>query len=318
MFPFPDGKRFAFTILDDTDVGTVSNLRPMYELLDSLGMKATKTVWPMSCPEGSRNFSLSQTLDDPDYLAFVLDLQSRGFEIASHGATMESSSRERTRGGLEKFEAIFGGPPKVYANHAENRECLYWGPRRIDLPFLGRLYCGVTGIPPEHYVGHVEGSEYFWGDLCVERITYVRNLTFSNINTAAVNPSMPYRDPSRPWVPWWFSASDAEDAREFAELICPEQQESLEREGGVCIVATHFGKRFVDGGDVVPLVRQRLERLASRPGWFPTVGELLDTMRARRTTETLPAAEWRRMQLLWARDLVARRLAARRARRRAG
>src|SRR5438034_4889586 len=93
---FPYGKRFAFTVLDDTDVATVQNVAPVYALLERLGMRATKTVWPLGCPEGSRNFSSSQTLDDPEYYAFVADLPRRGFEIASHGATMESSTRERT------------------------------------------------------------------------------------------------------------------------------------------------------------------------------------------------------------------------------
>ena len=48
---FPGGKRFAFTIMDDTDDATVQNVGPVYEALYSLGMGATKTVWPMPCPE---------------------------------------------------------------------------------------------------------------------------------------------------------------------------------------------------------------------------------------------------------------------------
>src|SRR5688500_18443839 len=95
-FEFPHGKRFAFTIVDDTDVATVANVKPIYELLHELGLGATKTVWPVACPEGSPNFSSSQTLEDPDYRDFVVDLQQRGFEITWHGATMESSRRGRT------------------------------------------------------------------------------------------------------------------------------------------------------------------------------------------------------------------------------
>ena len=53
-FEFPGNKRFAFTIIDDTDDGTVANLTPVYRLLEELGMGATKTVWPMPCPEGGR------------------------------------------------------------------------------------------------------------------------------------------------------------------------------------------------------------------------------------------------------------------------
>ena len=42
-FEFPNGKRFAFTILDDTDVATLANVRPIYRLLEEVGMRTTKT-----------------------------------------------------------------------------------------------------------------------------------------------------------------------------------------------------------------------------------------------------------------------------------
>jgi hypothetical protein len=293
-------------VLDDTDVATVQNVAPVYALLERLGMRATKTVWTMACSEGSRNFSSSQTLEDPEYRAFVVELQRRGFEIASHGATMESSTRERTAAGLERFRTVLGAYPRVHANHALNRENLYWGAARVDHPVLKLLLRRLSGTAPDHYQGHVEGSPYWWGDLCARHIQYVRNLAFTDINLLRVNPSMPYRDPSRPLVPWWFSASDAENAEAFYRLISPVHQKRLEREGGVCIVATHFGKGFVRNGRVVDAFRHRLEMLARRPGWFPTVGELLDWMRVRQRHDVLPPEEWRRMQWTWARNLLLR------------
>ncbi len=131
-------------------------------------------------------------------------------------------------------------------------------------------------------------------------------------NLLRVNPSMPYRDPRRPYVRWWFSAADAGDVHEFNELLRPQNQERLEAEGGVCIVATHFGKGFASDGRPHPETRRLLETLVTRNGWFPPVGDLLDWLRARRTDDRLPPDEWRRMQWRWARDTVARRLAARR------
>ena len=89
---FPDEKRFAFTIIDDTDVATLENIGPIYELLTQLGLKTTKTVWPVGCPEGSPDYSTSETLEDPGYMAFVKKLQQQGFEITWHSATMESSN----------------------------------------------------------------------------------------------------------------------------------------------------------------------------------------------------------------------------------
>jgi hypothetical protein len=139
-------------------------------------------------------------------------------------------------------------------------------------------------------------------------------LTTNDINTAQFNPSTPYRDAARPLVPWWFSSSDADSVEEFNALIHPDHQDKLEREGGFCIVATHFGKGFVQNGVVNSVTRERLTALAQRNGWFPTTGELLDWLRARRAAEPegngrLPRLEWLRMQWRWALDLGLRKLA---------
>lgn len=294
--------------MDDTDVATVANVRPIYALLAGIGMRTTKTVWPMPCPEGSRNFSSSETLEDPHYLAFVLELARDGFEIGYHGATMESSERARTVAALERFERHFGGPPRVYASHSYNRENLYWGAARLDDPLLGAFYARTNGQPHDWYQGHRPDSPYWWGDLAA-RLDYVRNLTFDEINLRRINPSMPYRDPRRPLGAWWFSASDAEDVGEFNRLIGEAAQDRLEAEGGVCIVATHLGKGFTAGGVVVPETERLLRRLAARNGWFVPVATLLDHLRTDRAGDgSLPAGEWRRMQWRWARDLLGRRL----------
>ena len=298
--------------MDDTDDATVENVRPIYRLLESLGMFTTKTVWPVACEEGSANFWAAETLDVPHYREFVLDLQKRGFEIAFHCATMESSTRERTSRALGRFSDLFGGSPRVHANHSLNRENLYWGVDRIDDPILRVVYRALLRQRPDFYQGHVPGSPFWWGDLCAAQIEYVRNLSFLEINLSRVNPSMPYRDERRPYAPWWFSASDAENADEFVDLLSIPNQERLEAESGVCIVATHLGKGFCVNGELRDDVRQLLVRLAARRGWFVPVGTLLHELRSRRGGNALPKREWRRMQWLWARDLVARQLSKRR------
>ena len=310
---FPDGRRFAFTVLDDTDMATVENVRPIYRLFEQLGMRTTKTVWPLGCPEGSIDFAGSETLEDDEYREFVIDLQRRGFEITWHGPTMESSRRDRIERALALYHQALGAYPRIHVNHALNRDNVYWGPARVDSPLLRRLFTRLAGAPADHYQGHVEGSPHWWGDLCAEHVEYVRNLTFNTVNTASVNPTMPYRDPRRPIGRWWFSASDAEDGPEFNDLLHPDNQDRLEREGGVCIVATHLGKGFCQDGEVHPVTRERLEMLARRDGWFPTLGELLDWMRAERGGDgLLPRGEWMRMQWRWAWDLGARKFRQRR------
>lgn len=315
-FEFPNGKRFAFTILDDTDVATVANVKPLYDLLHDLGFRTTKTVWPVACPEGSKNFSSSETLENEEYRKFAIDLQRRGFEVTWHGATMESSERPRTMEALRRFHEIFGTYPRVHVNHSFNRENVYWGAGRLDSGMLRTAVGRFTGTPAEYYTGHVKDSPFWWGDLCAEHVVYGRNLTTNDIDTARFNPSMPYRDPARPLIPWWFSASDAEGVAEFNALIHPRQQDRLESAGGYCIVATHLGKDFVREGVVNPVTRARLEMLARRPGWFPTTGELLDWLRARRETAPgddghLPASEWRRMQWRFVVDLASRKVRGR-------
>lgn len=305
---YPGGARFAFTMFDDTDDATEANVAPVYDLLTQLGMRVTKTVWPVACPEGSRIFYAGHTLDDPGYAEFVQRLQRDGHEIAFHGATMESSTRERIERALARFRETFGHEPRSYANHAQNRENLYWGTGRVDFPPVRWFYRFANKEPAGWYQGHLEESPYYWGDLLRQRIEYMRNLTFHEVNLLNINPTLPYRDPNRPLAPWWFSATDAEDAAAFNQRFNEEAQDRLEREGGVCIVATHLGKRFTRDGVVHPRTEQLLRRLAGKRGWFPTVSELLDWLRQERGERTLPAAEWRRMQIRWAIDLVRQRL----------
>ena len=306
LAPFPFGKAFALTFIDDTDVATVENVRLVYDLLHELGMGATKTVWPLACPEGSADYFESETLEDVNYRKFVLHLQELGFEITWHSATMESSRRERVIAGLESFRATLGHYPRIHANHALNLENVYWGADRIDNALLRALFSRFGEIPASF--GHAKGSEFWWGDLCEQHIEYARNLTFDGLDICRLNPSMPYRDHRRPLVRWWFSAADANDAQDFTHLLRSSEQERLERSGGFSIVATHFGKNFVVDGRVDPAVEQRLRELARRPGWFPTVGELLDWLRKNRGKgQSIPRGEWQRMQWHWAKDLLGQR-----------
>ena len=301
--PFPGGKRFAFTILDDADGAPAAAVTPVYRLLHELGMRTTRAVWPPAAPGGGP----AETQEDADALELAHWLRERGFELAWHGAAADSSERARTEAGLERFREHFGAYPRIHAPHPMGRENLYWGPERVDQPLLKAVLQRALPTPAGYYAGHVESSPFWWGDLCAAHVPYVRNLAFDEVNLARVNPSMPYHDPARPLVRWWFSCSAADDRDEFAELLRPDRQERLEREGGWCIVATRLGKGFARGGEVDRLVRRRLESLAARGGWFVPVGELLDNLRARRGDDALPPDEWDRMQWRWARDLVRRK-----------
>lgn len=276
IMKFPQDKRFAFTILDDTDDSTLENVAPVYDALRAHGIRTTKTVWPVDCPEGSRNFFAADTLQRKPYLDFVRRLRADGFEIAFHGATMESSRRERTIQALEILKREFGEYPTLYCNHGHNRDNLYWGARRFRTSLLRALGGLLRKEGGSYYLGDVEGSEYFWGDLCRRHIRYVRNWTFPRLNMLEVNPEMPYRLPNTPYVNLWFSTADAPDVGEFVRLVSRDALHRLERTGGLCIISTHFGKGFARDGVLDPRVAGIFQDLGRMPGWYVPVSEMLD------------------------------------------
>jgi hypothetical protein len=280
MIEWPEGKRFAFTIVDDTERATRQNVGPVYDLLYEHGLLTTKTVWPLAFRETPR-FG-GGTLEDPDYREWILGLAEKGFEIAFHGATDHSSTRADTERALDLFREVLGRDPSVHANHFGQSEGIYWGSARVDgLPKL--LYRATNGVLRRDttYYGHVEGSPYFWGDLCRDRVTYVRNLSFSDINTLRISPIMPYHDSRRPFVRYWFSATDAPSCERFTELLSEENQDRLLAEGGACIAYTHFAFGFAEQGRVRDRFARLVERLAGLPGWFVPASTLLDYLRSR-------------------------------------
>lgn len=280
MSAWPEGKKFAFTIVDDTDAATVANVKPIYDFLISLGLRTTKTVWPLrpieAAPLGG------ETLEDDEWRAWILDLRRRGFEIAFHGVTDHPSTRERTVAGIELWHRVLGDSPRLYASHSGQREAMYWGPERFTgAPrALFRLFNRYLERDVRFY-GEVEDTEYFWGDLCRQHVEYSRNFTFNDINTLAADPAMPWHDPAKPFVEYWFSASNGPDARSFCKLISETNQDRLVAERGACIVYTHFAYRFWNGKALDPEFVRLMTRLAGLDGWFVPASELLDHLRTR-------------------------------------
>jgi hypothetical protein len=279
MRPYPGGREFAFTILDDTDDSTVANVKPIYDLLFEHGLRTTKTVWPLDCPEGSKDYFAGSTLADPDYRSFAHELHERGFELTWHAATMESSTRERTVRGLEVFKREFGHYPTLHCNHGENRENIYWGAKRYRNPLLRLLHRAGRRGAALHFSGDEEGSDYFWGDLCRQHFRFVRGFTWHAVNTLSRDPDLVYRLSWTPYVDCWFSTSDAADVRAFNRLLTRPSVDRLRAGRGVCILSTHLGKGFVRDGRVDPAVADTLRYVASQPGWFAPVSAILEHFR---------------------------------------
>jgi hypothetical protein len=306
---YPGGKDFAFTIVDDTDDGQVSNLEPVYEFLDDLGLRTTKTVWVQRGANPDHFASSSQTLEDEKYLQFVLRLQRRGFEIAMHLASPGSSRRAETLAAYAKFRQILGQYPKVNINHYANKEGMYWGRDRFDGSLFRAGYEVLTRWG--QFLGHVPDSEYFWGDICQEHTKYVRNFTYQSINTLGVNPGMPYHDPHRPFVNYWFSSADGADVDKFGGLLREGNQDRLSRQRGCCIVYTHFGKGFVRDGKLDATWEQGMRALAQRNGWFVPVSQLLDFLLEQRQEHQIGEGERARLAYRWMAERIWERIAVR-------
>ncbi len=137
MGRFPDNKKFAFTVFDDTDLSTVANVGPVYRFLSDIGVHTTKSVWPLPAVPGAPIGGA--TLADEPYLEWVRELQKDGFELALHNAQNDDARREVTERGLERFRKLLGHYPRTHCNHHNNRENIYWGPARLSgfLPRLG-------------------------------------------------------------------------------------------------------------------------------------------------------------------------------------
>ena len=180
---------------DDTDRANLKNNQLVYQYLDKLGFKTTKSVWVTEGSPAHKDAGI--TCEDKTYLNWLLELKNKGFEIGYHNTTYHSSHREKIKEGLKKFEVMFNQLPTVMANHAANQENIYWGADRLS-GSRKVIYNILTRFKKnKFYKGHDQSSSYFWGDLCKEYVTYVRNYVFSDINTLKCCPYMPYQDPKK-------------------------------------------------------------------------------------------------------------------------
>jgi hypothetical protein len=292
---WPHGKDFAFTVFDDTDLSTLRNAGPVYELLGELGFRTTKSVWPL---RGSQAESSGATCEDDAYREWVQALQRQGFEIALHNVASNSSPREQTIRGIERFRELFGQYPSAHTNHGNCRENIYWNNCRLSdvnevaYNLMNRFRTLATSE------GHVESSRFYWGDVCRDRITYVRNFVHGNINTLGYCPEMPYHDPHRPYVNNWFASTEGANVDAFAATISERNQDRLEAEGGACIMYTHFWS-FASEGRADARFERLMRRLSTKNGWFVPVTTLLDHLLQAKGRHEITSAERDRLERQW-------------------
>ena len=294
---WPAGKSFAFTIFDDPDSQTLEAGREVYALLADLGFRTTKGVWPLRGAGTPSDHG--GTCAEAPYRAWVEELQRRGFEIGFHNATLHTSDRGQTKAGLEKFAEYFGDYPKTMAQHYYCSENIHWGDRRISGVHRVLYNLATRGKRRGQFHGDISGHPEFWGDLCHAHIRYMRNFSFADTNTLQACPFMPYHDPERPYVNYWFASSEGAIAPTFLKRIDDRHIDRLEEDGGACIMYTHFGLGFWDGR-LHPPFQELMTRLARRNGWFVPVSELLDYLLVQHGGESvLTSAQRRQLERRW-------------------
>lgn len=294
---WPDGKDFAFTVFDDTDLSTLENVKEIYSFLAGHGFRTTKSVWPI---RGNKEPLIGgATCEDSDYLKWVLELKDMGFEIGYHNATFHSSTREETIAGIEKFAELFGHYPKSMANHTGCKESIYWGNYRLTglNEFIYNLL--TRNRNKGRFRGHIQGDQHFWGDICKEKIKYVRNFVLWDINTLKTCPVMPYHDPKRPYVNYWFASSEGPNLEAFNRCITERNQDRLEEESGACIMYAHFASGFYKDGGINSRFKFLMEKLSKKNGWFVPVSTLLDHLLEVKDHHNITEKERKRIERKW-------------------
>lgn len=268
---WPNNKKFAFTIVDDTDRSVLHRVKSVYDFLYSQGIITTKTVWVYP-PQDNMT---GDCLMDSDYLDFIKDLQSKGYEIALHNVGAGKFERKEIINGVKFFEEKLGMKPNMHIDHMSNPDNIYSGYER----FQTILKYSMLALYKDKRIcfGSNPESKHFWGDVAKKTIKYMRNYTFNGINTLKIDPLMPYIDKQKEqYSNYWFSSSDGHTSKEFNALITKENVDKLVKEGGLCIVYTHFARFADENGVLNKEFEEKIKYLASKDGWFAPASEILD------------------------------------------
>lgn len=291
---WPNGCDFAFTIVDDTDGATIENVKPVYDYLYQKGILTTKTCW--AYPSKDTVFT-GQCLQDEDYRAFLQELQEKGFELGFHNAASGGCLRQETLSAFEDFRSAFGEYPNLHINHSNNIENIYWGVYRFS-GIVRKLYgCLQKKV---RSLGHQKDSEYFWGDICKNRIKYIRNRIFNGINTLKEDQRLVYRECGKEdYSNYWFSSSDGMRLKPFLNILSKKNVDKLVRQKGCCILYTHFAYEFVDEqGNLNEEFKAAIDYLSAKNGWFVPASTLLDYVLADKEYKPSKAYElW--MDIKW-------------------
>lgn len=294
---FPNNKTFVFTIIDDTDDSFLENTKPIYDFLFENGLLITKTIWVY--PPRDRE-SKGHSLQHHGYRDFLLDIKSKGYEIALHNIGSGTYSREEILEGLKEYKNIFGDYPKIQTNHSYNIDSIYGGYKRFSFlfSFLIKL---LHPVYSQKYEGEIPKSPHYWGDFHKKLIKYNRNYETDQLNTIKSNPYMPYLDKNKAqYSNYWFSSTFAPNQWMFNKIVTPESIDKLEHEGGVCILNTHLGY-YMKNGKIDQGFIDKIKYISKKNnGWFMPVSTVLDYLMENKTRNiVIPKIKKFKLELLY-------------------
>lgn len=283
----PANYRFAFTIVHDADAAYSKRLQPLFEVFTKLGLRLTVSafafwadwarqgaIWSeWKTPEGTipLHRPKSVPLCDPTELDFYRALQSAGHEIALHSPSETSSNRDQVIAAFSEFEKWFGHPPHVYVEHSSqsNKDALSNEGAKEDSPYycldLLRSYAPWIWVDRTGALRHTSDQKEF---------ELLPSDSFANSHAESVyGLSKTFRRTGR-----W----NAPGGNGFLECYTPNAIDQLESDEGTALVYTHLDDGWLDPATnaMRSEIRQRLESIASRPGWFAPASVILDRAKA--------------------------------------
>lgn len=159
------------------------------------------------------------------------------------------------------------------------------------------------------FYGDEKESEYFWGDYAKANIKNIRNRVFNGINTLKYDPKMPFIEKNKKYANYWFSSSDGHTVQEFNDLLSKSNIDKLRKEGGLCIVYTHFASGFVDiNGELDQTLKANLEYLSKQNGWFVPASTVLDYLLKQKNNDFVNSWYINQLDLKWLFDRIIKRV----------
>lgn len=288
---YPDGCRFAFTIVHDADSAYSARLAPLFDVFDDLGFRITASAfafWASWARNGSiwsewRQASaftapIAVPLCDPTERRFYQRLASRGHEVALHSPSDTSNTPAEIADAFELYKSTFDRYPAVYTEHSSrsNKDAQSNEGSDPASPY----YCRDLLLEYDPWIW-VDGpgglrddddGKHFEIPPTASPLNHHANQQYG-LGKAFVRTGR-----------WTRGNGDG-----FLESYSEENIDTLERDGGMALVYTHLDDGWLEPGTrrMRADLETRLRYLAGKPGWFAPAGEILERwQRAARGCDT--------------------------------